>query len=117
MATNTLGVRDLAKLLRECGAADEAVVVTEHVLDMTFTELGYDSLALLQTTGRVERDLGILLGDEALCDAGTPRILLGMINEALLGRPASDAVPGTPFGGGPVPGPFGGPFGGSLEAA
>lgn len=91
MATKTWAVRDLARLLRECGAADEAVILNEHVLDVPFTELGYDSLALLQTTGRIERDLGIMLSDDALSDAGTPRILLGMINDGLLEPAALDA--------------------------
>jgi minimal PKS acyl carrier protein len=81
---------DLTTLLRECAGQDEAVDLAADVLDTPFTELGYDSLAILQTTGRIERDYQLVLDEEAVTEAETPRRYLALVNEALtVGTPAS----------------------------
>ncbi|MFD0513457.1 acyl carrier protein [Streptomyces aureus] len=43
-------------------------------------ELGYDSLALLQVIGEIQRDYGISIPDDAVVDAETPGALLALIN-------------------------------------
>ncbi|WP_199782733.1 acyl carrier protein, partial [Streptomyces pristinaespiralis] len=53
-----------------------------------FLALGYDSLALLQTTGRIERDYDVTLDEEGLDEAETPRDYLALINRALSARTA-----------------------------
>jgi minimal PKS acyl carrier protein len=74
---------DLTTLLRECAGADESVDLDGDVLDVTFTDLGYDSLAVLQTTGCIENDYGIALDEEAVSAADTPRAYLGLVNDVL----------------------------------
>ncbi len=74
---------ELTGLLRECAGEDEGVDLNGDVLDVPFAELGYDSLAVLQTTGRIERDYGIVLADDTVAEAQTPRLLLEFINESL----------------------------------
>ncbi|MET9507496.1 acyl carrier protein [Streptomyces flavidovirens] len=81
MAEMTLA--QLTVLLRECAGEEEGVNLDGDVLDVPFTELGYDSLAVLQTTGRIERDYGIRISDDAAAEAHTPRLLLDFINESL----------------------------------
>ncbi|QMU78187.1 acyl carrier protein [Streptacidiphilus sp. PB12-B1b] len=72
---------ELTARLRECaGDAEEGVDLDGDVLDTPFIELGYDSLALLQVTGVIKRELGIELSDDAVVEAETPRLLLDMIN-------------------------------------
>ncbi|MGI5455129.1 acyl carrier protein [Streptomyces sp. CA-249302] len=83
MAQMTL--EDLTALLRECAGEDETIDLDGDVLDTPFDELGYDSLAVLQTTGRIERDYDIQLSDDTVAEASTPRLLLEFINEALAG--------------------------------
>ncbi|GAA2637973.1 acyl carrier protein [Streptomyces vastus] len=80
-----LELSDLTALLRECAGEEEGVDLDGDVLDVPFTDLGYDSLALLQTTGRIERDYEVTL-DEALDVAGTPRQYLDAVNRALSAR-------------------------------
>ncbi|MBV1855602.1 acyl carrier protein [Catellatospora tritici] len=75
---------DLIVALREAAGQDEQVDLNGDVLDSTFGELGYDSLALLQTTGIVEREHGIKLADEAVVEADTPRKYLELVNRALV---------------------------------
>ena len=52
------------------------------MLDVPFFDLGYDSLAILQTTARIEDEHGIGLGEEAIDEAETPRQYLDLVNRA-----------------------------------
>jgi act minimal PKS acyl carrier protein len=74
----------LVATLRECAGEDESVDLTADILDTTFEDLGYDSLALLNTVTRIERDRGIgLPEDEAVGEGATPRQLLRLVNERI----------------------------------
>ncbi|MYR86734.1 actinorhodin polyketide synthase, partial [Streptomyces sp. SID685] len=60
MSTFTLS--ELIEKLRECaGDSEEYDLDTDDVMDVPFIELGYDSLALLQVTGVLDRERGIEL--------------------------------------------------------
>lgn len=83
---NRLELTDLKALLRECAGEEEGVDLDGDILDVPFSELGYDSLAVLQTTGRIERDFEVLLDEEAVDEAETPRAYLELINRALSER-------------------------------
>ncbi|UKY51772.1 acyl carrier protein [Streptomyces inhibens] len=74
-------IDDLIRTLRECAGEDQDTDLEGDILDVTFDHLGYDSLALLNTVGRIERDLSISLPDELIGEAPTPRELLDRINE------------------------------------
>lgn len=80
-------IDQLIELLRDSAGEDEAVDLAGDVLDVPFDQLGYDSLALLNTVSRIERDNGIHLSDSVVTDAKTPRLLLDEVN-ARLGRRA-----------------------------
>lgn len=77
------GLDDLKALLRECAGQEEGVDLDGDVVDVPFAELGYDSLAILQTTGRIERDFGVALDEGALDEADTPRAYLDLVDRAL----------------------------------
>ncbi|MBZ4319362.1 acyl carrier protein [Streptomyces huiliensis] len=76
-------IEQLTRLLRDCAGEEEGVDLEGDVLDVPFTDLGYDSLAVLQAAGCVERDYGITLPDETVAEATTPRLLLTYVNERL----------------------------------
>ncbi|WP_405783668.1 acyl carrier protein [Streptomyces sp. NBC_00859] len=84
-----LELTKLAALLREAAGDGEGVPLDEEALDTLFLNLGYDSLALLQVTGVLERDLAVTLDEEALDEAQTPRQYLDMVNGALAARAAA----------------------------
>jgi minimal PKS acyl carrier protein len=86
---NRLELPDLIALLRECAGENEAVDLDGDILDKTFAELDYDSLAVLQTTGRIERDFDVLLDEEAIDEVDTPRAYLELVNRALSERAAA----------------------------
>jgi act minimal PKS acyl carrier protein len=83
MAVRELTLDDLKRVLREAAGEEEGIDLDGDVLDRTFDELGYDSLALLETSSRIEREHGIKLDDSVVTDATTPRQLLAVLNEQL----------------------------------
>jgi act minimal PKS acyl carrier protein len=86
MAGHEVTIDDLKRILREAAGEDEGINLDGDILDQTFTDLGYDSLALLETGGRIEREHGISLDDSTIADSKTPRALLAAVNEQLAAR-------------------------------
>jgi act minimal PKS acyl carrier protein len=78
--SDTIELQDLRRILLECAGADEGVDLDGNILDTEFLDLGYDSLALMETAARITRDYGIPIADEALTAATTPRLLLDLVN-------------------------------------
>jgi minimal PKS acyl carrier protein len=83
MSTPQFTIADLKRILRECAGADENVDLDGDIADVRFDELGYESLALLETSGRIEREYGIKLDDSTVTDAATPRALVELVNAHL----------------------------------
>ncbi len=84
MADQRFTIADLTRILLEGAGADEHVDPGADILDTTFADLGYDSLALLETGGRIEREFGITLPDAIDVD-DAPRGLISTVNAALSG--------------------------------
>ncbi|MEU8027629.1 acyl carrier protein [Streptomyces sp. NPDC049099] len=76
-------LEDLKRILREGAGTDEGVDLDGDILDVDFEDLGYESLALLETGGRIEREYEISLDEDALSEARTPRALLEAVNAQL----------------------------------
>ena len=85
MATQQFTLDDLKRILLEGAGADEGVDLHADILDIGFDELGYESLALLETSSRIEREYGISLDDSTLTDTDTPRALIDLVNAHLTG--------------------------------
>jgi act minimal PKS acyl carrier protein len=71
----------LMDIMREC--AGEATDLTGDVGDTPFEMLGYDSLAVLETASRIERDYGLRLDEGEVTGAKTPRDFLALVNAAV----------------------------------
>ncbi|MFI8460614.1 acyl carrier protein [Kitasatospora sp. NPDC101447] len=69
--------------MRDCAGEEESVDLDGEILDLRFEELGYDSLALIETTSRISREFGVQLPEEELGEIGTVRELLELINQRL----------------------------------
>ncbi len=81
MSTFTLD--DLKRVIREGAGQDEDVDWNSDVLDRPFSELGYDSLALLETASRVEREFGARIADDVATELKTPRLFVDHVNQLL----------------------------------
>lgn len=88
MAQKKFTLDDLKRILIEGAGADEGVDLDADIMDTDFAELGYESLALLETCGRIEREFGITL-DDSLDGATTPRALIDIVHAELATAPAA----------------------------
>ncbi len=84
MTAQLFTLEDLKRILLEGAGADEGVDLDGEILDSEFETLGYESLALLETYGRIEREYGITLEDSELAGADTPRALISIVNGQLV---------------------------------
>lgn len=77
---STIGLDQLRDLLRTAGGDPGGL--DGDILDVSFEEIGYDSIAMLETAVRLRQEYGVDLDDEVLTEAETPRALLALVNEA-----------------------------------
>ncbi|MFH0246523.1 phosphopantetheine-binding protein [Streptomyces sp. HK10] len=83
MPSNQFTLDDLRRILIEAAGTEENVDLAGDILDTRFAVLGYESLALLETGGRIEREYGIVLDDDDLSDELTPGDLIDAVNARL----------------------------------
>ncbi|MEV0444303.1 acyl carrier protein [Streptomyces spectabilis] len=83
MTDTRFTVDDLKRILREGAGADEEANLDGDILDTEFELLGYDSLALLETGSRIERAYRIVLDEDVLPEARTPRAFIDLVNSLL----------------------------------
>ena len=83
MPPTEFSVSDLRRILIAAAGPGDGVQLADDTADCSFDELGYESLALLETGSRIERELGIALSDSEIVDARTPRELIAAVNAHL----------------------------------
>ena len=81
MATLTLD--DLRRILVSCAGENDDLDLNGDILDSPFQDLGYDSLALMETVARIQREYGIDVSDDDMAEVETPRALLEIVNGTL----------------------------------
>jgi minimal PKS acyl carrier protein len=79
---NEMTINDLNVILIECAGDPEEAVPLEQAPDKQFSDLGYDSLAMLETYSKIEQDYKISLPD-AVGDLRTARDLVSFVNSLL----------------------------------
>ncbi|MGW0550959.1 acyl carrier protein [Streptomyces altiplanensis] len=83
MSEQEFTIEALKQILLESAGADENIDLDGDILDTDFEALGYESLALLETGGRIEREYGISLDDDIFTDHRTPRALVAAVNACI----------------------------------
>ncbi|MER5384963.1 acyl carrier protein [Streptomyces sp. NPDC006465] len=83
MSDRIFTLDDLRRILLESAGAEEGIDLYGDIADSEFEVLGYESLALLETGGRIEREFGVSLDDVNLSDITTPRALVAAVNDLL----------------------------------
>jgi act minimal PKS acyl carrier protein len=79
----TMTLDDLLKILTEAAGYGDSLDQATDVAAAEFEDLGYDSLALLETAARIEQDFGVTLPDDQITESRTPRELLDLVNSSL----------------------------------
>lgn len=80
MRSEIFGPRDLKRILTESAGVEQGIDLDGEILDTTFDDLGYDSVALLETAARITREYRVSIDDDALADVKTPRELIALVN-------------------------------------
>ena len=81
---------DLRRVLRETAGEDGTAVVSEETLDTPFTDLGYDSLAIMEIVAALGKQAGIELPETEIVAANfrTPQALWAVVRNAPSGAQA-----------------------------
>jgi act minimal PKS acyl carrier protein len=83
MAITEFTIKDLRRILFEAAGEGDGADLNLATMDTDLVQLGYESLALLETGSRIEREYGIKLDEEILLDSITPRGLIEAVNDQL----------------------------------
>ncbi|HEY0168621.1 MAG TPA: acyl carrier protein [Jatrophihabitans sp.] len=70
----------LRMIMRDCAGENEAIDLNGDIGEVTFMDLGYDSLALLETASRLEREFDVSLEDDSVSEEETPNALIELVN-------------------------------------
>ena len=82
---STFTVDDLRRVMRSAVGVDDTVDLDGDILDVEFTELGYDSLAVLEIASKIEKEFPARLPDEVVGDLRSPRQLIEYVDGQLTG--------------------------------
>ena len=74
---------ELREILIECAGEDEAAALRGDIAEVEFEDLGYDSLALMETAARIKQRFGVTIPDEEIAELRTPATVLAAVNGAL----------------------------------
>jgi act minimal PKS acyl carrier protein len=79
-----MSITDLHGILIACAGGDQEGM-DGSIADVSFDELGYDSLALIETAAVLKRDHGVYIPDAEISEVSTPSELLDIINDRIGG--------------------------------
>ena len=82
MKTKTMTMDDLVRILIDRAGESEDVDLRGDVADRKFTDLGYDSLALMDAAVAIEQEFGVRIPDQRIADMTTPGAVLALVNGA-----------------------------------
>lgn len=74
---------DLKRILRASGGEPDVTSLDGDIGDVTFGDLGYDSLAVLELASRVEDEYAVVVPDSAVQELPTPGAVIAFVNARL----------------------------------
>ncbi|MGH1556133.1 acyl carrier protein [Streptomyces sp. L7] len=77
-----MSIADIRRILIERGLRRRPDP-SGDISDTPFEELGYDSLALMESAARIQQDFGIRIPDDEITEVETPGALLDLVNAGL----------------------------------
>ncbi|MVU81323.1 actinorhodin polyketide synthase [Nocardia sp. ET3-3] len=81
--TVSFDLEALRNILRACAGEPDGIDLASDIGEMTFEDLGYDSIALMETAASVEREFGIAIADDDLVDIETPTAFVDWVRDRL----------------------------------
>ncbi len=78
-------VEDIRRILVACSGAPELEVPDVDFADTSLEDLGYDSLALMESAAAIEQEYGVKISDDTFGAAKTPRELTRIVESEIAG--------------------------------
>ncbi|MFH8882347.1 acyl carrier protein [Streptomyces californicus] len=79
--SSTMTFDNLKDIMSRCTGETEDL--TEEHLNLDFTEIGYDSLAILEIASQIQREYGLQIPDEAIEEMNSPQAVIDYVNNSL----------------------------------
>ncbi|PKV93960.1 act minimal PKS acyl carrier protein [Amycolatopsis echigonensis] len=76
-------IEELTGLMRSCAGEADSTTLTGDILDVSFADLGYDSLALLEISAYVRREFGVTIPEDVITELDTPRQYVDYVSAEL----------------------------------
>ncbi|MGQ0774940.1 MAG: acyl carrier protein [Pseudonocardiales bacterium] len=77
-------IHDVRRILVACAGDIGISELPGDVATLKFDDLGYDSLALMETAARLEQEYGAIIPEEQITEVQTPQELLDLVNMNLV---------------------------------
>jgi act minimal PKS acyl carrier protein len=74
---------DMRRIMGGCAGVPDTVDLNDDIGDVSFVELGYDSLAVLEMAARIQQQLGVRIPDDAVDEMKTPQAAVDYVNHRL----------------------------------
>ncbi|HEX6871577.1 MAG TPA: phosphopantetheine-binding protein [Micromonosporaceae bacterium] len=74
---------DVRRIMRRCAGVDESVDLDADIHDIEFSDLGYDSLAILELATQIQNEYQVVIPDDAVSQMPTPRAAVEYVNARL----------------------------------
>lgn len=74
---------ELKAIMSRCTGDTDSGQLRADDLTTPFTEIGYDSLAVLEIASQLQREYGMQIPDEAIEEMSSPQAVLDYVNASL----------------------------------
>lgn len=74
---------DLKGIIDRCAGELDSGDLSENDARREFTDIGYDSLAVLEIASQIQREYGLQIPDEAIEGMDSPQSVIDYVNERL----------------------------------
>lgn len=72
-------VDDIRRILRECAGEPDSMSLEDDISAVSFEEMGYDSLAVLEMAARIQQEFLVAIPDEVVVELPTPDAVVGYV--------------------------------------
>lgn len=76
-------VDDIRRILRDCAGEPDSVSLEDDIGTISFEEMGYDSLAVLEMAARIQQEFLVAIPDETVSELPTPDAVVGYVGPRL----------------------------------
>jgi act minimal PKS acyl carrier protein len=70
----------LREIMYACAGPGDHPELEGDIIDTSYEDLGFDSLAVLEVATRIQQDVGVPFPDDVVAELTTPRSVLDYVN-------------------------------------